>query len=70
MKYKGFKSPMKREDKKPFLTLAFALCFAVTLLPVPVPIVGASSHMCATPLLALILVPRLVKPFARSALEK
>lgn len=45
---------------RPFLTMAFALCFAVTLLPVPVPVAGASSHMCATPLLALILGLRVV----------
>jgi cobalt/nickel transport system permease protein len=37
-----------------------ALIFAVTLFPVPVPIVGMSSHMCATPVLALLLGPRLM----------
>ncbi|NRA45600.1 MAG: energy-coupling factor ABC transporter permease [Oligoflexales bacterium] len=59
-KYSSLNNSIKREDKKPFLTLAFALCFAVTLLPIPVPIAGATSHMCATPLLALVLGPRLL----------
>jgi cobalt/nickel transport system permease protein len=40
--------------QRPLLTMAWALCFAVTLLPIPVPIAGATSHMCATPLLALL----------------
>jgi cobalt/nickel transport system permease protein len=40
--------------QRPLLMMALALCFAVTLLPVPVPIAGATSHMCATPLLALL----------------
>ena len=60
--YRKFQKSSKsntREDRKPFITMAFALCFALTLLPVPVPIAGASSHMCATPLLALILGPRI-----------
>jgi cobalt/nickel transport system permease protein len=35
-----------------------ALIFATTLLPVPVPVVGLTSHMCATPLLGLIFGPR------------
>lgn len=35
--------------------MASALLFAVTLLPIPVPVAGATSHMCATPLLALLL---------------
>jgi len=43
-----------------FLTMAFAIYFAVTLLPVPVPVAGATSHMCATPLLALILRARFI----------
>ena len=49
-----------REERKPLSTMAFALCFAMTLLPIPVPIAGASSHMCATPLLALLLGPRII----------
>ena len=60
------KSSMKSTDqdiRKPFFTMAMAMCFAVTLLPIPVPVAGASSHMCATPLLSLILGPRLI-PFS------
>jgi cobalt/nickel transport system permease protein len=40
--------------QRPLLMMALALCFAVTLLPIPVPIAGATSHMCATPLLSLL----------------
>ncbi|MBM4253570.1 MAG: hypothetical protein FJ146_16500 [Deltaproteobacteria bacterium] len=40
--------------QRPLFMMALALCFAVTLLPIPVPIAGATSHMCATPLLALL----------------
>jgi len=38
--------------------MAGALIFAFTLFPVPVPVVGVSSHMCATPVLALLVGPR------------
>jgi cobalt/nickel transport system permease protein len=31
-----------------------SLLFAVTLLPLPVPVVGATSHICLTPVLALV----------------
>ena len=34
---------------------ATSLLFAATLLPLPVPVVGATSHICLTPVLALIL---------------
>ena len=33
---------------------ATSLLFAATLLPLPVPVVGATSHICLTPVLALI----------------
>ena len=40
-----------------------SLLFAATLLPLPVPVVGATSHICLTPLLALIVgVRRMVWP--------
>ena len=40
-----------------------SLLFAATLLPLPVPIIGATSHICLTPLFALILgARRLVWP--------
>ena len=57
--FKNLKNDASSRQSKPFLTLAVAFCFAMTLLPIPVPILGASSHMCASPMLALILGPRL-----------
>lgn len=39
------------------LPVVAAMLFAVTLLPVPVPVAGATSHMCAVPILALLLGP-------------
>ena len=40
-----------------------SLLFAVTLLPLPVPIVGATSHICLTPVLALLIgIRRLIWP--------
>ena len=40
-----------------------SLLFAVTLLPLPVPVLGATSHICLTPVLALIVgVRRMVWP--------
>jgi len=42
---------------------ATSLLFAGTLMPLPVPVVGATSHICLTPLLALIVgVRRMVWP--------
>jgi cobalt/nickel transport system ATP-binding protein len=40
--------------------LATALCFGCTLLPLPVPGTGLTSHLCAVPALALLLGPRAV----------
>ena len=42
---------------------ATSLLFAVTLLPLPVPVVGATSHICLTPLLAILIgLRRIVWP--------
>ena len=42
---------------------ATSLLFAATLLPLPIPVVGATSHICLTPILALIVgVRRIVWP--------
>ena len=42
---------------------AISLLFATTLLPLPVPVVGATSHICLTPVLALLIgVRRVVWP--------
>lgn len=42
---------------------ATSLLFAATLLPLPVPVIGATSHICLTPVLALVLgVRRVVWP--------
>lgn len=46
-----------RQDKRSSSALmagATSLLFAATLLPLPVPVVGATSHICLTPVLALI----------------
>lgn len=43
--------------RRPLVGVATALTFAVTLFPIPVPGLGATSHMCATPFLALLLGP-------------
>ncbi len=40
--------------------MAVAITFASTLLPLPVPGVGVTSHLCATPVLALLLGPRVM----------
>ncbi len=37
--------------------LGCALSFAVTLFPIPVPGLGATSHMCATPIMAMLFGP-------------
>lgn len=42
-------------QEKALLSLSGAVLFATTLFPVPVPFLGVTSHMCATPILALIL---------------
>lgn len=40
-----------------------SLLFAVTLLPLPVPVVGATSHICLTPVLALMIgIRRIIWP--------
>ena len=45
------------------MTGVTSLLFAATLLPLPVPIIGATSHICLTPLFALIMgIRRLVWP--------
>ena len=55
--------------ERALLGMAGALTFAVTLFPVPVPIAGVTSHMCATPVLALLLGPRrMVLPAALTLL--
>lgn len=42
---------------------ATSLLFAATLLPLPVPVVGATSHLCMTPALALLIgLRRIVWP--------
>ena len=44
-------------EERALLGMAGAVTFAVTLFPIPVPVAGATSHMCATPLMALLLGP-------------
>lgn len=55
----------QRDTESPSVIMAgvTSLLFAVTLLPLPVPVVGATSHLCLTPLLALVVgVRRMVWP--------
>lgn len=55
----------RRKDPSTSLVMAAAtsLLFAATLLPLPVPVVGATSHICLTPMLALVVgVRRVVWP--------
>jgi cobalt/nickel transport system permease protein len=55
--------------ERALLGMAGALTFAVTLFPVPVPVAGVTSHLCATPVLALLLGPRrMVLPAALTLL--
>ena len=51
-------SPPQQEEathQRTLASMAGALIFAVTLFPIPVPVAGATSHLCATPVLALLL---------------
>jgi cobalt/nickel transport system permease protein len=40
--------------------MSTALVFATTLVPIPIPMAGVTSHLCATPLLALVVGPRAI----------
>lgn len=48
------------DGHRALLATAIPLLFAATLLPLPVPVMGATSHICLTPLLALLLGVRAV----------
>lgn len=55
----------RRDAETPSVVLVgvTSLLFAATLLPLPVPVVGATSHICLTPALALIVgVRRIIWP--------
>ncbi len=55
----------RREDGASSVAVsgAISLLFAATILPLPVPVVGATSHICLTPVLALIMgVRRILWP--------
>lgn len=54
------KDPDERRHRLTLASMSTALVFATTLLPIPVPMAGVTSHLCATPLLALVLGPRAV----------
>lgn len=49
-------SVKNREDSQSTVVIAgvTSILFAATLLPLPVPVVGATSHICLTPLFALV----------------
>ena len=48
----------RRDDASSSIIMAgvTSLLFAATLLPLPVPVIGATSHICLTPVLALVVV--------------
>ena len=48
------------DESRTLFAGATSLLFAATLLPLPVPVIGATSHICLTPLLALLLGVRRV----------
>ncbi len=52
-------------DERALAATATAVIFAASLFPIPVPVAGASSHICLTPLFALMLgLRRVVWPTA------
>ena len=59
------RSPKQDPEQRSLEGMAVGLLFAMTLLPIPVPVAGATSHMCATPVLALLLgLRRVIVPTA------
>jgi len=48
------------DESRTLFAGATSLLFAATLLPLPVPVIGATSHICLTPLLGLLLGVRRV----------
>lgn len=54
------KDPDERRHRLTLASMSTALIFATTLLPIPVPVAGVTSHLCATPLLALVMGPRAI----------
>ncbi len=44
-------------SRKPFYALLGSAVFIISLLPIPVPIAGTSSHPCGTPLAAILVGP-------------
>lgn len=51
------KEARENPARKPFYALMGAAVFIISLLPIPVPIAGTSSHPCGTPLAAILLGP-------------
>ncbi len=58
---KGLKDIKKRSEEipvsKPFMGILGAAVFIISLLPIPVPIAGTSSHPTGTPLAAILIGP-------------
>ena len=52
--------PDERRHRLTLTSMSTALVFATTLLPIPIPLAGVTSHLCATPLLALVIGPRAI----------
>jgi len=53
-------APDERRHRLTLASMSTALVFATTLVPIPIPVAGVTSHLCATPLLALIIGPRAI----------
>ncbi len=55
---RGEQRARQEETSSVIMSGATSLLFAATLIPLPVPVVGATSHICLTPVLALVVGTR------------
>lgn len=62
------KQVKERPVRKPFFALLGAAVFIISLLPIPVPVAGTSSHPCGTPLAAILVGPWISAVLAAVAL--
>jgi cobalt/nickel transport system permease protein len=60
LRWSRVRDPDERRHRLTLVSMATALVFAATMLPIPIPVAGVTSHMCATPLLALVMGPRAI----------
>jgi cobalt/nickel transport system permease protein len=57
---RGEAEAVEETGRRALMAAGTSLLFAATLFPVPVPVLGATSHLCMTPVLALLLGARRV----------